>query len=258
MRFVYVSVLGFMLVSGYSAGFKTAAQTRPKGEMTPDQVIQKFAEKESQFYDAWMQYTYTQTATIKILSVDGVASRESMVIVSEVVFNDDGTREVRLVRRSGRLKSVQYTDEDQEVIDNINPFALTVKDLPLYNLKYQGKEKVDELNCYVFSVTPKSVKKGGRLFFQGKIWVDDQDLQVVRTIGKPVPQTRENQFPEFETIRQVIDDKYWFPVWTHADSKLLFPTQEVRIEETVTYEDYKKFGSKTRIQFGTTDETPEK
>lgn len=258
MRFAYVSVLGFLLLSGYSADFKAGAQTNPKGEMTPEQIIQKFSQKESDFYNAWMQYTYTQTATIKVLSVDGSPSRgETLVIVSEVVFNDDGTREVKLVRRGGHLRSVQYTDEDQEVIDNINPFALTVKDLPLYNLKYRGKEKVDELNCYVFSVTPKSTK-GGRLYFDGKIWVDDQDLQVVRTMGKAVPQTRDNQFPEFETIRQVIDNKYWFPVWTHADSKLLFPSQEVRIEETVTYDEYKKFGSKARIQFETPEPKPEK
>jgi hypothetical protein len=171
-----------------------------------------------------------------------------MTIVYEVVFNDDGSREVRLVRSSGRLRSVQFTAEDKEVIQNINPFALTKSELPLYNLKYEGKEKADELDCYVFSVSPKSTK-GGRMYFKGKIWVDDRDLQVVKTIGRPVPQTRENQFPEFETIRQVIDDKYWFPVWTHADSKLRFPGQEVRIEETITYGEYRRFGSKATIRY---------
>jgi hypothetical protein len=80
--------------------------------------------------------------------------------------------------------------------------------------------------------------------------VDDQDLQVVRTIGRAVPQTRENQFPEFETIRQMIDDKYWFPVWTHADSTLRFPDQTVRVEETITYDRYKKFTSKATILYG--------
>jgi hypothetical protein len=257
VRFVYVSVLGFILLSGCSSVLEAAAQTAPKGEMTPEQIIQKFSQKETEFYDAWMQYTYTQTAAVRVLSVDGAPSKESLIIVSEIVFNDDGSREVRILRRSGRLRSVQWTDEDYEVINNINPFALTTKDLPLYNLKYRGKEKVDELNCYVFSVSPKSTKKG-RLYFDGKIWVDDQDLQVVRTVGKPVPQTREMQFPEFETIRQVIDDKYWFPVWTHADSKLYFPANTVRIEQTVTYEDYRKFASKARIQYETPEPKSEK
>jgi len=216
-------------------------------ELPPDQVIERFSQKETEFYEAWMQYTYTQTANIRILSLDGTPQKEGMTLVSEVVFNDDGTREVKPVRSSGRLRSVLFTAEDQEVINNINPFALTVKDLPLYNLKYRGKELVDELDCYVFSVAPKTTR-GKRLYFAGKIYVDERDLQVVKTVGRAVPQTRENQSPELETIRQVIDNQYWFPVWTHADSKLSFPGQTVRIEETITYEDYKKFGSKAAIR----------
>jgi hypothetical protein len=255
VRYAYASILALILLGGHfraltqpQQGSQSETQVAAKSDLTPEQIIQKFAEKETEFYEAWMQYTYTQTATIRVLSVDGAPQKETMTIVSEVVFNDDGTREVRTLRRSGRLRSVTYTEEDKEVIDNINPFALTVKELPLYNLKYQGKEKADELDCFVFSVKPKSIKRG-RLYFEGKIWVDDVDLQVVRTVGKPVPQTRDNLFPEFETIRQVIDDKYWFPVWTHADSQLRFPGQVVRIQETITYDDYKQFSSKATIQY---------
>jgi hypothetical protein len=257
VRYAYIVIFAFILLNGYSLGetpfqpeSRSAVQTPAKEDLSPDQIIQSFAEKETEFYEAWMGYTYTQNAVIRVLSVDGRPHKETMTIVSEVVFNDDGTREVRTLHRSGRLRSVLYTEDDQEVIDNINPFALTTKELPLYNLKYQGKERVDELDCYVFYVEPKDIEKN-RFYFKGKIWVDDLDLQVVRTVGKPVPQTRENQFPEFETIRQIIDDKYWFPVWTHADSQLRFPGQVVRIEETITYEDYKRFRSKATIQYNT-------
>lgn len=263
MRYAYAFILAIILLSGHSRAqtqpsseSPSGAQTAARADLTPEQIIRKFAEKETEFYEAWMQYTYTQTASIRILSVDGVPQKESMMIVSEVIFNDDGTREVRTVRRSGRLRSVIFTEEDKEVIDNINPFALTTKELPLYNLKYQGMEKVDELDCYVFSVKPKRIKRG-RLYFEGKIWVDNLDLQVVRTVGKAVPQSRDNQFPEFETIRQIIDDKYWFPVWTHADSRLRFPGQVVRIEETITYDDYKKFSSKATIRYGSPDNSGE-
>jgi hypothetical protein len=259
-RVRYVSIV--LLLVWLSVPAQTPAQSKApqsnasarKADLPPEQIIAKFAEKETEFYDAWMQYAYTQTAVIRVLSVDGQPQKESMTLVSEVVFNDDGTREVKLINRRGRLRSVGFTDEDQEVFENINPFALTTKELSLYNLKYEGREKVDELDCYVFSVKPKTTK-GGRMYFDGKIWVDDQDLQVVRTVGKPVPQTRNNQFPEFETLRQMIDDKYWFPVWTHADSKLLFPDQTVRIEETITYDDYKKFASKATIKFGSPEGT---
>jgi hypothetical protein len=108
----------------------------------------------------------------------------------------------------------------------------------------------DELDCNVFSVKPKKIKSD-QLYFQGKIWVDDRDLQIVRTIGKVVPQ-KDNKFPEFETIRQMIDNKYWFPVWTHAEGFLKFSADEVvQLEETITYEDYKRFQSKAVILDGT-------
>ncbi len=221
----------------------------PSGKnLSPEEIIREFSAKETQFYDAWKEYAYHQTAEVRVVSVNGVPKREAMTIISDIVFNDNGTREVQIVRRAGDLRSVIFTREDEEVINNLQPFALTSKELPLYDLKYEGKEKVDELTCYVFSVKPKSTK-GGKLYFEGKIWVDDQDLQIVRTVGKPVPQKKNTQFPEFETIRQIIDSKYWFPVWTHADSQLHFERDNVRIEETITYEDYKHFGSKATIQF---------
>ncbi len=253
MRIAYVLTAAIMLINVQSRAQAPdqqesgpESQSAAKKDLTPEQIIEQFAQKESEFYEAWMQYMYTQTAVIKVLSVDGVPKNETLRIVSEVVFNDDGTREVNTLRRSGGLRSVGFTDEDREVLENLHPFALTAKEIPLYNLKYEGKEKVDELDCHVFSVKPKKINKG-KMYFEGKIYVDDQDLQIVKTVGKAVPQTAQNQFPEFETIRQMIDGKYWFPVWTHADSRLYFPGQTVRIEETITYDDYKMFRTKTRI-----------
>jgi len=243
-------IMSLLLVTALFAAGRQQSQEARQGNPAPGEIIKAFSAKETEFYEAWKQYTYRQTADIHILSVNGYRTNERLTLISEIVFNDDGTREVRLVSRRGGLKSVAWTPEDTEVINNIQPFALTAKELPLYDLKYDGKEKADELDCYVFSVRPKQTK-GGKLYFQGRIWVDDQDLQIVKTIGKPVPQRRENQFPEFETIRQIIDDKYWFPVWTRADSNLNFPNQTVRVEETITYEDYKRFGSKATIDFGT-------
>ena len=173
-------------------------------------------------------------------------------MVFEVIFNDDGSREIRERSRRGRLTAVRLTREDQEIITNLNPFALTTAELPFYDLKYEGKEQVDELNCYVFSVKPKNMKRG-HLYFEGKIWVDDIDFLVVRTLGKAVPQTKTNLFPEFETLRQMIDGKYWFPVWTHSDERLRFPDKTVRIEETITYDDYRRFDITTKIRYGTPD-----
>jgi outer membrane lipoprotein-sorting protein len=229
---------------------QTQPETKTAKDLTPEQIIKAFSAKETEFYQAWMQYTYHQTAKVQVLSVNGIPKDEKMTTVADIVFNDNGSREIQVRRRTSNLRSVTYTLEDEEVINNLQPFALTENELPQYDLKYIGKEKVDDLNCYVFSVSPKSYK-GKKLYFQGKIWVDDRDLQIVRTVGKPVPQKKDNLFPDFETIRQMIDGQYWFPIWTHAESKLRFSQETVHIEETINYEDYKKFASRTTIQFGT-------
>ncbi len=44
---------------------------------------------------------------------------------------------------------------------------------------------IDEINCYKFAVKPKTMVKGER-YFEGDIWVDDRDLQIVKTYGKGV------------------------------------------------------------------------
>jgi hypothetical protein len=233
----------------------TQAQTAPPKsasagkDLAPDEIIRAFSAKETEFYEAWMQYTYHQSADLRVLSVNGVPKKEQMLTISDVVFKDDGTRDILVTRRAGDLRSVVYTPQDEEVINNLQPFALTEKELSQYNLTYEGKEKVDELNCYVFSVKPKAMKSG-KMYFEGRIYVDDGDLQIVRTVGKPVPQKKNNQFPDFETIRQMVDGKYWFPVWTHAESQLHFDRDTVHIDETITYSEYKRFASNTKIQYG--------
>ncbi len=235
--------------SGPEAQSKPQADANAGRSLNPEEIIRAFSAKETEFYEAWMQYTYHQTADLRVLSVNGIPKKERMLTISDIVFKDDGTRDVLVVRRAGDLRSVIYTPQDEEVINNLQPFALTEKELPQYDLTYEGKEKVDELSCYVFSVKPKTIKNG-KMYFEGRIWVDDGNLQVVRTVGKPVPQKKNNQFPEFETIRQMIDDKYWFPVWTHAESELHFQADTVHIDETITYGEYKRFASNTKIEYG--------
>jgi hypothetical protein len=130
--------------------------------------------------------------------------------------------------------------------------VLTTPDIPKYNIKYQGRQKVDEIGTYVFNISPKVMEKGER-YFEGEIWVDDRDFQIVKTYGKAVPDIRkgaENLFPRFETYRQQVDGKYWFPAWTGADDTLYFNSGPQRIRMIVRYEDYKQFKSSVAITYG--------
>jgi hypothetical protein len=108
------------------------------------------------------------------------------------------------------------------------------------------------LNTYVFDLSPKTIEKNKR-YFEGRIWVDDHDLQIVKTFGKSVPDIKsggsENLFPKFTTWRTQVDDRYWFPAYTLVDDTLHFKTGDVHLRQIVKYTNYKRFGSKSKIIF---------
>jgi TonB family protein len=135
----------------------------------------------------------------------------------------------------------EITQEDIDDLGGVNPFALEPSKADLYNFRYVGKEKIDELNLYIFDVSPKVMpkpKKEDRLL-SGRIWVDDQDLQIVKTKGKGVPETKQNKFPTVETYREHIDGQYWFPTYSYADEELIFDNGgSIHVRMKVRYTDF--------------------
>jgi hypothetical protein len=220
---------------------------------SPDQVqhiIQEFAAKEKLFKEARNNYTYHQINKVQELGpdneVEGVYVQEW-----DILFDDSGNRIERVTYAPQEtLKRIMVTQEDLNSMRNIQPFVLTTDELPEYEIKYLGHVKVDQITAYVFSIRPKEIEKGHQ-YFQGVVWVDDQDLQIVKSEGKPVPELKtkkgENLFPRFTTWREQIDGKYWFPTYTMADDTLYFSMGPVHIKQILRYTDYKQFKAKARI-----------
>src|SRR5450631_2429662 len=219
---------------------------------TPEEIIKRFAAKETEFSKARDQYTYRQD--VKVQTVDGDTVDGEYHEVFDVMFDDKGHRIENVVfAPASNLTKIFMSQEDFEDIRHRLPFVLTTEDLPEYNILYVGQQQEDELHCYVFDVAPKRFEKNKR-YFQGRIWVDDQDLQIVKTYGKAVPETRkknyENLFPKFTTYREQVDGQYWFPAYTEAKDTLRFKiAPEVQIHDIIKYTDYKRFGSKVKITY---------
>ena len=233
-----------------------AAATAPATAATPaineDEIIRKFAAKEKEFSEALQNYVYRQTSKILELddAGDAVGKYEQ---TADMTFTAEGKRTEHVVRAPvSTLQNLLLTGEDLDDLKNTQPFVLTTDQLPLYDIHYLGKQNADEISCYVFSVKPKKLTPGKR-FFEGQIWVDDRDFQIVKTYGKAVgyqKKSDDQQFPKFETLREQVDGKYWFPTYTHADDTLHFKDHPQKIRMLVTYKDYKKFVGKSTIQFG--------
>ena len=136
---------------------------------------------------------------------------------------------------------------------------MTTDELPKYDVKYAGQQQLDEINTYVFDVAPKKIEKNQR-YFQGRIWVDQEDLGIIKTYGKAVPDIKkknsEHLYPRFETFRENIEGHYWFPTYTHADDTLQFSSGGIHMRMTVRYENYKRFGS--TIKIGPATEVPQR
>ena len=218
-----------------------------------DEVIRRFAEKEKEFKKARDNYTFKQEVRVQELSDSDRVLGEYRT-TTEIAFDEKGRRTERITYAPpSTLKRISITKEDLQDLESVQPFVLTSDDIGLYNLKYGGKEKVDEINCYVFDVSPKKIEKDQR-YFEGKIWVDDKDLQIVKTYGKAVPDKKdkngENLFPKFETYREQVDGEYWFPTYTRMQDTLDFSTGRQKIRGIVRYGDYKKFQTSVKLRFG--------
>jgi hypothetical protein len=219
--------------------------------INPDEIIQKFAAKELEFQQARNNYTYRQSVKMEELDPSGNPTGGKWELVEDIIFTPEGKRIAKVVYAPVvSLRNIQLTPEDEKDLRDVQPFVLTTAEIPDYDIHYLGREKVDEIGCYSFSVKPKKLVKGKR-YFEGQIWVDDRDLQIVKTYGKGVGLvSKNNQFPRFETYRDQIDGKYWFPTYTRANDTLHFENSDQRIRMVVKYQDYKKYEGRSTIKFG--------
>jgi hypothetical protein len=238
------------------------AEVDKKAEPTPEQVqeiIKKFTEKETEFAKARENYTYRQTAKL----VETAPAGGSYEIVEEVSFDDRNKRTSKVIYSPVQsLEHIIMTPEDEQDLRNVMPFVLTVESRDEYNITYKRREQVDEISCYVFAVSPKELTKDRKRYFDGDIWVDDQDWQIVKTFGRAtghLGRNEDQQFPKFETYREQIDGKYWFPTYTYADDTLNFKNGgSFRIKQTVKYDHYKKwdFNAHSTITYGKAEDAP--
>jgi len=216
-----------------------------------DKIVKKFSENERNFRAALTSYVFKRSAVIQTLGmggqITGVYRRDSFMALTEsgerlekVLFNPVST-----------LPLGFFTPEDFEDLGGVTPFALEPSVINQYNFTYIGKEKIDELDLYVFEVAPKAIpdpKKSKQRMFIGRIWVDDQDFMIVKTKGKGVPETKVNKFPIVETWRENVDGKYWFPSFASSDDELIWENgASAKLKLRVKFTEYRLGRSEVKI-----------
>jgi hypothetical protein len=207
-------------------------------------LIRQLTAQETKVRDARSRHTYTQDVLIQTLN--GTAVDGQFHEISEISYDNKGKR-VESVKFSEvpTLQGVQLSAADKDDISTFMPWILTADQLPDYKITYAGQQHVDDLDTYVFHVEPLKEEKNRR-YFQGRVWVDNRDLQVVKLCGKTVPEQIQKKKkdpievrPTFVGYRQIVDG-YWFPVYARVDDTLHFGVQSVHLREVVKFKDYKR------------------
>jgi hypothetical protein len=252
-----LSLLAFTLAVVPARAQEGPLENIPPKDTTVEEIIQKFAAKEKEFKAAREQYTYRQD--IKVMTLDGETVTGQYHEVFDVLYDDKQRRMENVVfapQSTLEQGGLSLDEGDIQDFRNRLPFVLTSDEIAEYNILYVGQQQEDELRCYVFDVAPKQIV-GKKRYFQGRLWVDGHDFQIVKTYGQGVPEELDKKhkgkeqhlYPKFTTWRQQIDGQYWFPTYTRADDTLHFNLNDVHIREIVKYEDYKRFGTNVKILY---------
>ena len=231
----------------------------------PEEIIKKFAAKESEFQEALNHYTYRRIARVQTIDDDTNKVDGEWYQVDDVTFDPTGRRmEKTVFAPESSLQRVMMSPSDMQDIQKGYPFVLTTEEIAQYNVKYVGRQKVDEVECYVFDVAPKQIEKNKR-YFLGRIWVDATDLQIVVTNGRMVPDdTRKGKEDLASAVYDMAAADRWAllvsGVYEGRGRTALFRgngymAQDVHIRDTIKYTDYKRFGSTIKIIYDGQDIT---
>jgi hypothetical protein len=248
MKKLCVAVV-FLLLSLAAAAQKSAPANRPLSPAEIDRIIKAFTAKETEFRQALNVYGFKRDAKLQAIGFGGQVTGEYHR-VSTFSFDDAGKKYEKIILFPQPTMN-NVTAEDLEDLSGVNPFAVEADKIDSYNFTYVGQERIDELDLYVFDVAPKVLpdpKKSKDKLFLGRVWVDAQELQIVKSKGKGVPETKTNKFPNVTTYRENVDGKYWFPTYSHANEQLVFDNGSIlHIKILVTYTDYKRYRGKVKI-----------
>ena len=252
-------VVTLLLAAAAQAGAQTDCaegngvldSTPPKG-MTVAEVIEKFAAGEKKVKETRLHYSYTQDVLVQTL--DGKTVDGQYHEVTSVSYDSKGKRlENVTFAEQSTLRGVSLSEEDMQDIRVFMPFILASEELPAYNVTYAGQQHVDDLDTYVFHVEPKTEEKNKR-YFQGRVWVDHQDMQIVKLCGKSVPEVivkkkkkgqTQDLRPTFVTYRQPVDG-FWFPAFVKVDDTMNFLSGPVHVREIVKFTNYKRAGAEAK------------
>jgi hypothetical protein len=213
--------------------------------LPPIEIIQAFSKKEETYQSIRPTFAYRKTIRIQEFGPDGRPSGEYLATYDAARSGDGKLYEKAISAPESSLQYLSFEPEDAQALTRIPQYPVTASQLSKYDVKYLNTEKVDEVDCYIFQVSPKTLDRQHPLF-DGIIWVDQKYLEVVKSYGKWVTDLGPIQPPTlpfgmFETYRENVDGKYWFPDYSRADGTFKMKDRNLPIRVTIKWTNFKPF-----------------
>ena len=226
-----------------SAGTSLSPIAQAAQTPSPSETLAIAAEKGKQLLAALRGYTYYAELTIETVSQADIVTGKYYRF-SQISFDRDGNRQEKIFDNTSTLPEAVYIGTNAaNNLTRVYQFIVSPETLSQYEFNYVGREKIDELNTYVFDVKPKvklpDPDKSNERFLKGRVWIDDQDLCVVKVAGEALPEQSAHRTPRFETYFQNYD-KYWFPAYASADDTVRMRGHSTRVIVKVRFTSYKK------------------
>jgi hypothetical protein len=215
--------------------------------LPPDEIIRRFAAKEDEMVRAIKGYTFQKEVRVQEIGLDSKPTGQ-IEIVTQLRFTPDGRLyEKSVSRQPSTLHTLDLQRGDSDLLAPTPFFPLTTAMLPKYEITYGGKQPLDELTAYFFTIKPRALERA-HAYFSGVVWVDIQDLVIVKTMGKWVTElgdvtASDLPFTVFETYRQQVGKNLWFPAYARSDETTQSGDSHVPIRVIVKWTDFKPLAS---------------
>ncbi len=193
---------------------------------TMDQVVDRFIEREHALMKALATRTPVVETYLQNLTADpqlgpvpsadhyflGRMDMGESVDRKDYLKEQDKGMETRLMGGFHKLFKVQY----QPLGFSWMVYAdRTDFDRSHYEFHYIRREFLGDVRCLVFDVTPK--KNAGKGRFQGRVWAEDQDYNIVRLNGTYAPAPKNSFFFHMDSWRLNLIPGYWVPAYIYSE-----------------------------------------
>jgi len=224
-----------------------ASPPPPLQRASPSELLSASAERGKELLAALRDYTYYSELTIQTVSqADTITGKYYRF--SQISFDREGNRQEKVLENTSTLPvDVHIGTDTANNLTAVYQFIITPETINQYELSYVGRERIDELDTLVYDVKPRvklpDPDKSNQRYLKGRIWIDEQDLCVVKVSGQALPESSSRRTPKFETYFQN-HDKYWFPAYTTADDTIRHGRYFTRVVVNVRFTSYKKVSAK--------------